>query len=129
MMRLVIGLAVLLGACQRDETISAYAEPGATYALVEMSGRSVDAPITLGFPRRGAASGRGPCNVYSATQTAPYPWIAFERIRTTRRACPDLAVETRYFDMLAQMRIAEVAGDILILSGEGGETLVYHVSK
>jgi heat shock protein HslJ len=46
-------------------------------------------------------------------------------IASTRRACPDLGQETAYFAALADMRFAEVAGTVLILSNKAGGEMVF----
>jgi heat shock protein HslJ len=56
---------------------------------------------------------------------APYPWFEAGDIAVTRRACPDLAAETAFFDALADMTLAEVAGDALILSTPDGREMVF----
>jgi heat shock protein HslJ len=40
-------------------------------------------------------------------------------------ACPDLALESEFFDALEGMTLAEVAGDTLILSNSVGRKLVF----
>ena len=43
----------------------------------------------------------------------------------TRRACPELAEETRFFQTLEDMTLAEVQGPVLILSNEDGTEMVF----
>lgn len=123
MKRLLLVLA--LAACGPDETISAFGG-GDDYVLQEMNGNTISAPtITLNISDTGQISGQAPCNSYSANQSAPYPWFELGPIASTRRACPDLALETAYFNALASMTIAEVAGPVLILSNEADGMLVF----
>jgi len=119
-------LLTLLGlvACGPDETVSAYGK-GGNYVLIEMDGATVAAQITLNISDSGQISGQGPCNSYAAEQTAPYPWFALGPILSTKRACPDLALEGAYFDALSRMTISEVAGDFLILSNDAKEELTF----
>ena len=116
--------ALFLSAC-KDETISGYADTGASWSLVEVDGVAFQAKATLGFPEKGRIVGNGPCNSYSAAQSAPYPWFDTGPIAATRRACPDLPSETTFFDALAQMSIVEVSGNTLILSNEDGREMVF----
>ena len=114
----------LLSACA-DETISGYADREATYRLVELNGEAFPSRATIAFPEPGTASGTGPCNRWSATQSAPYPWIALGPIAATRRACPNLEDEAAFFRALSDVTLAEILGDILILTTEDGREMVF----
>lgn len=116
---------VFLAACGPDETISGFADPGATYVLQDIDGEAIAARVTITFPAQGEVAGDGPCNAYRATQTAPYPWFALGSVASTRRACPDLALEQHYLATLGRVTLAEVSGPVLILSTADGPALVY----
>ena len=73
---------------------------------------------TVIFLTEGRVEGNGPCNAWSASQTAPYPWIELGPIAATRRACPELAFEGRFFEALTSVSLAEVSGPLLVLSGD-----------
>lgn len=117
-------ILTVLAACGADETISAFGG-GDDYVLIELNGTPVATEITLNISDNGQISGQGPCNRYSADQSAPYPWFAIGPIISTRMACPDLPLEADYFSTLESMTIAEVAGPVLILSNDSNEMLVY----
>jgi len=127
MKRIVIPLVCLLSACGQDETISAFVQPDATYHLIEMGGDPFPSDATIRFPDTGQILGQGPCNTYSATQNAPYPWIEIGPVAATKRACPALFLEARYFEALGQMTAAEALGDTLILTNDLGERLVFEI--
>ncbi|PIV74961.1 MAG: META domain-containing protein [Rhodobacteraceae bacterium CG17_big_fil_post_rev_8_21_14_2_50_65_11] len=114
---------LLLPSCMQDETLSGYAE--GLWVLTEQDGIPVTAAVTLDLSGPGQISGAAPCNRYTATQSAPYPWVAIGPIAATRRACPDLQAEQAYLALLAQMTLAEVSGPVLILSNDSGETLEF----
>lgn len=116
--------ALLLSAC-KDETISGHADAGVVWSLVELDGTAFQASATLSFPEKGRIAGQAPCNSYSGTQTAPYPWFETGPILSTKRACPDLNAETAFFAALSKMNIAEVSGSTLILSNETGRQMVF----
>ncbi|PKP82592.1 MAG: META domain-containing protein [Alphaproteobacteria bacterium HGW-Alphaproteobacteria-2] len=120
-------LPLLLGLsfCAPDETVSGYAGAGSVWRLEEMAGLPAPARVTLGFPAEGRIEGQGPCNAYRGRQTVPYPWFQATDIAATKRACPDLAAEAGYLSLLGEMTLAEVMGDVLILSDETGRTLVF----
>lgn len=121
-----IGLSLSLALCGcGDETISGFTDPDLVYHLVEIDGTPFPADAAIVFPAPGRVHGTGPCNQWSAAQTAPYPWIELGPIAATRRACAALALETRFFRRLGQMRFAEVSGPLLILSNDEGGTLVF----
>ena len=116
-MRLILLLFLVTVGCS-DETVSGYADRGAVYRLIELDGAAYPARATIAFPEEGRAMGDGPCNSWSASQAAPYPWIELGPIAATRRACPELPAETEFFAALGQASLVEVTGSILILSGE-----------
>lgn len=113
----VFPLLLVLPACA-DETVSGYADPAAVYRLE-------GADMTIAFPAQGQIAGKGPCNTYSAAQTAPYPWFETGPILSTKRTCPGLTDELDYFAALGRMTLAEVSGPVLILSNEAGEELAF----
>ena len=117
----------LLGllACSPDETISGQADPAEVFALTSLNGAPVPANITISFPKKGQIAGMAPCNSYSAAQTAPLPWFEPGPIRATRRACPMLTLETRYFDTLSAMEVIERKGGTLLLSAPDGRSLEF----
>ena len=122
MLKLLLPLLFLLSlaGCLRDESVTGYAT--GVWRLAPS-----DALITLDLTTRGQISGRGPCNSYSAPQTAPYPWFEPGPIASTRVASPDLAAEQSYLAALSGMTLAEVSGPILILSNDAGETLEFRL--
>lgn len=125
MFRLIFALPLLLANCATDETISGYVEPSVIFQLTEVDGEPFTSTATISFPEEGRISGRGPCNSYSARQSAPYPWFEIGPVLATRMTCGDLAQEIDFFEKLAQMTQIEVAGNVLILRGEAGRDLVF----
>ncbi len=116
--------ALALSSCA-DETISGYADRGSVYRLAEIDGDPFAAAATIAFPELGQASGDAPCNRWSAVQSSPYPWFELTAISVTRRACLALDEEGRFFEALGDMTLAEVSGDVLILSNETGREMVF----
>ncbi len=121
---LLVVLAVT-SACQRDETVNAYGAADKVWQLQEIDDQPVTFSATLRFPEPGRLSGDAPCNSYQAPMTVPYPWFEVTQITATRRACPALAEETRYFTTLKAMSLSEVLGDTLILSTPEGRNMVF----
>ena len=128
MRRVAIGLAcvTILNACGPDETVSAYAADTA-YSLDGIGGIPFGARATMVF-FDGTVSGEGPCNRYSAPLSVPYPWFQLGPVTATRRACPDLEAEARFFGALSEMQFAEAQGNVLILSNEAGQEMVFRTS-
>ncbi|GIT90222.1 hypothetical protein JANAI62_02950 [Jannaschia pagri] len=118
-------LCTLLALFCPDETISGYAEPTVSYALVEMAEADVALDATISFPEEGVVQGRGPCNTFTAAQSLPYPWISIGPVKTTRAACPELASETAFLAALERATLAEVQGPTLILSTVDEVLLVF----
>ena len=115
----------MFSACAADESISKFVDPTAQYHLVELDGEPFTAMATIAFPEAGQVIGQAPCNRYFATQTVPYPWFGLDGIGATEMACADLPAEAAYFAALADMTLAEVVGDTLILSNPTGRQLVF----
>lgn len=113
--------SLFLTACtqpKQDETISGYVSPHAVWILQTLNGTAVGPEVTLSFPEKGRIFGNAPCNSYSGQQTAPLPWFNVAGVLSTKKACPDLALEGKYFRALEAATMAEVLGDTLLLSGE-----------
>ncbi|GLQ35039.1 hypothetical protein GCM10007939_13220 [Amylibacter marinus] len=125
MYKFLVLCALPLSACAADETISGYVDADAIWVLRQMDQQPVHAQITLQFPAKGQARGQAPCNSYHAQQTAPLPWFQLGPIAATKRACPDLPLETRYFSALSRATMAESTGNTLILSDDDGLELIY----
>ena len=129
-MRLALLLPLLLSALScGDETISGYTDRGAVFQLRELDGAHYPARATLSFPEEGQVAGEGPCNSFRASQSAPYPWFAPGPIAATRRACPDLEAESRFFAALSEMTLIEAQGDTVILTNEAGREMVFRRSQ
>lgn len=111
-----------------DETLAGYMPKNTVWQLTEMDGVAVSAQITIRFHARGSVTGQAPCNRYQAHQTAPYPWIRIERLVATKRACPNLALETRYLTQLQSMTLSEISGPVLLLRTETGDTLAFRTA-
>ncbi len=125
MLRLSFLILALLPACQQDQTVSGFAAPGQTWVLQELDGAPFAARATLVFPEAGKIAGQAPCNRYSGTQKAPYPWFETGPIVATEMACPDLDKEVRFFQALENMSLVEVSGNTLILSNDKGDQMVF----
>lgn len=112
----------------RDEGLSGYVPDDVIWHLTELAGAPAPKGITLEI-ERDQIHGQAPCNRYSAQQSAPYPWFEPGPIAATRMACKDLETEQLYLEQLSKMTLAEVSGDILILSTPDGPRLVFHAGK
>ena len=124
-MRFLLFLLPFLQTSCSDETISGFVDPSATYRLTDIAGASFEALATVSFPDPGTAKGHGPCNTWAAKQSAPYPWIELGPIAATRRACQDMASEQVFFEILTQITLAEVQGEVLLLTHEDGRILTF----
>ncbi len=123
-MRLIF-ILLALAACKADETISGYTDSDATWALVEMDGKPFPARATIAFPSEGNVTGQAPGHTYTSTQTVPLPWFELGPIIATKMACADLNLETRFFEALTAMTLAEVAGNTIILTNDMGREMVF----
>jgi heat shock protein HslJ len=123
--RLTLACLFAVSACGADETVSGYAGAKDTWRLTELDQVTFRSNATIRFHPKGRITGEGPCNGYAAAQMAPYPWFRAEQILATRRACPDLPDEQRFFDALGEMTLVEVSADVLILSTPGDREMVF----
>jgi len=120
---------MLLASCYGDETLSAYGASDVTWQLEELDGNPFQASASLTFPEEGQVAGNAPCNSFSGQQSAPYPWVEITDLAVTRRACPDLAAEGEFLAALSEMTLAEVSGDLLILSNDNGREMVFQATQ
>lgn len=118
-------LPVVLAACgvPVSETVSGRAQ--GEWVLESVNDAPARAVLTIRFAEDGTLEGSGPCNRFSARQTAPLPWFELAEISVTERACAVLAEEAALLDLLVRMAFAEIAGDTLLLTGGQGESLLF----
>jgi heat shock protein HslJ len=116
-----------LSACA-DETLSGYLAESDAWALQGEEDRSTAVPFRITFPRKGHIEGAGICTDFTARQTAPYPWFALEAVRISATNCPEgdaLRADQEKLEGLKRMTLAEISGNILILSNDDGEQLTF----
>ncbi len=128
MLRLACLILLLPSACSSDETISAFVDPATVFRLHEIDGAAFDAKATVQFPKPGQITGQAPCNSFHGVQSLPYPWFGADPIAATKRGCPDLPAEARFFAALGDMTLAEVSGDTLILSNDAGRQMLFRAA-
>ena len=124
-----LAIMLLTPACKADETLSGYGAAGSVWTLRQIDKTAFTGTATITFPEAGKIAGRAPCNRYFGQQTVPYPWFKAEGIGATKMACPDLALESLYFETLQAMTLAEVSGDVMILSNDNGREMVFRTTK
>lgn len=124
-MKQLLPALVLLAACQiSDKTLAGHGALG-QWQLTEINGTPFAASATITFQEDGKVSGNAPCNSFGATQTAPYPWFELSPVFSTKRACNDLAAENAFLGALQNMSLAEVSGNVLVLSNDAGNTMEF----
>ncbi len=130
MTRLILTLPLLaLLQCNKDESVAAYGAADRTWTLQEIDGQSFEASALLRFPEEGRIEGNAPCNSYSGTLNAPYPWFEVTDLNATRAACAGLEAEGFYFAALLAMTQSEVSGNVLILRNEDGHEMVFKAAE
>ena len=121
---IVFAILLTLAFQNQDQTVRAYGGADHVWQVATLRGSPFPARATLAFPKIGMIAGEAPCNSYRAAMHIPYPWFGTERIITTKRACPDLAVETAFLSALQEATLAEVGPQELILKNEAGDLLL-----
>ena len=122
---MLLALMPLLAGCAGDETLRAYGAADRDWQLQSLDGAPFAARVVLRFPEKGVLMGEAPCNRFSGQQEAPYPWFEARGVVTTKRACPDLVLESAFLSALQAMTLAEVSGDVLVLSTPEGREMVF----
>lgn len=118
-----------LAGCRADETVTAYGGADKLWVLESLDGKPFDEPATLSFPESGQIAGQAPCNRFTATQSAPYPWFEAGAIAATRMACPALDAETVFLTALSEMTLVEIQGDTMILSNDAGRQMLFKAAS
>jgi heat shock protein HslJ len=108
---------------------SPYDTPDQVWSLTELDGKPFAATATLTFPEAGKIAGKAPCNRYFGALPGTYPAFKPEKVGATRMACPDLQAETVFFQALAAMTTANVAGNTLTLTGPDGRNMVFTLAS
>ena len=123
---LALTALALLAACG-TETVSTIADRDATFVLTAIDGAPFPTRATIRFPAQDRIAGEGPCNSYTAAQSAPYPWFEPGPLAATQRACADpddTRAEAAFFRALSLMRQADLNGPVLRLTDTGRRTIM-----
>ncbi|KIC12468.1 hypothetical protein RA19_02235 [Leisingera sp. ANG-M1] len=116
---------LLTGACTSDETLSAYGAAGKLWRLSSIDGKVFPAAASLRFPAPGLIAGQAPCGRFQGKQTAPYPWFEASAIAAAQDSCPQPEAEQAFLHALQEMTLAEVSGNVLILSNVQGREMLF----
>jgi heat shock protein HslJ len=84
---------------------------------------SARAEIDLSVP--GQVSGHAPCNGFSGSRRGDWPDVEFGPLRSTRRACPELAAEHAFLMALQAMTRAEMREGQLVLTAQDGREMLF----
>ncbi|QRZ15369.1 META domain-containing protein [Paracoccus methylovorus] len=94
--------------------------PTGPYVLVGIGSDTVpQRNVGMTIEADGSVSGQGPCNHYSAKQTAEPPAFALGPLTTSRMACAGNAgrLETRFFEALSAANGITYEGGVLTIQG------------
>ncbi|MEM7318971.1 MAG: META domain-containing protein [Pseudomonadota bacterium] len=116
---------IVPGFCDRDESVAAYGAGDRVWELTEIDQNRFPASAMLAFPKPGEIAGQAPCNSYTASLDAPYPWFEMKNFASSQSACDALLEEGTYFAALMAMTEVEVSGDVLILRNDSGHEMVF----
>lgn len=113
-------LSLLAGCEPQNPTTSGAAVPTGPYVLVGIGSDTVpQRNVGLTIEADGSISGTGPCNTYSAKQTAEPPAFKLGPLVTTKMACSGLAgqLENRFFAAIGQADGITYQGGVLKITG------------
>ncbi|NOT39738.1 MAG: META domain-containing protein [Alphaproteobacteria bacterium] len=119
--------ALILASCTAGNAPAAPPLAGSQWVLKAMSGwemgKAPQVP-TLNFQSDTQVGGRGGCNSWGGSYELKGTSVRFGQMRSTLMACAyGMDVETRFHEMLREVRTLTVAGDTLTLGGDGGGEL------
>lgn len=96
---------------------------GTTWQLVQIMARDItpeDHNYTLILRSNGTATGKGNCNVFTATyRMTSSRELSISNIGSTRRLCPNHEAENAFFDLLESVTHYEMDADIMLLLSNG----------
>ena len=109
--------ALGLSACGPETSTSQGSVPFGPYYIVGIGADAVPTRNATLNLMDGAISGTGPCNSFTAVNSATLPAIQITSFTASRASCEASALEQRYFAALQQATSAEYAGQVLTLKG------------
>ncbi|MFW8635006.1 META domain-containing protein [Cribrihabitans pelagius] len=121
----LIAACAALAACGSGETLYSYGAAGKAWQLESLDGADHRGMVSLRFPAPGRVAGQSPCGRFRARQTAPYPWLEIQALTVSGPACPGQTAEAALLAALQEMSLAEVAGDVMILSNDAGREMLF----
>ncbi|WP_246175152.1 META domain-containing protein [Paracoccus limosus] len=116
-----LAVVTAVSACEpQNPPAPGAAVPTGHYVLVGIGSDTVpQRNVGLTIESDGSISGTGPCNTYSAKQTATPPAFKLGPLITTRMACSGLAgqLENRFFAAVGQADGISYQGGVLKITG------------
>lgn len=116
----LVAMSVLAACEPQSPAVAGAAVPTGPYVLVGIGTDTVpQRNVGLTIESDGSISGTGPCNTYSAKQTAEPPAFKLGPLVTTRMACSGLAgqLENRFFAAIGQADGITYSGGVLKVTG------------
>lgn len=116
---------LFLYVCQTDETLAGYAERHVAYHLVEQAGQDNVPSTIFRITGRKQFSVTTPCGSFAGRFTAPLPWIEIPEPNHTPAPCEETAAVALVIGDLTKATLAEIAGDVIMLSDDAGPILTF----
>lgn len=137
---LIIALAIITVSCntkkevvtnneQVEAQVSSMALSETVWNLQELNGQviSLDKNFpkqpNLIFTRKNDISGNLGCNNFSSNYQLTDNTITIKQIASTQMACPNLAIEQKFIEVLEQTKHVEIEKDILLLKNKDQEII------
>ena len=116
-------VALMVGCCPCRKGKNNLPLKGTEWHLMRMMGKDVtlgDDKFVFSFGEDGSFAGIGACNQFTgAYKSSDTRALKFESVATTRRMCPDVALEAEFSTILDRATHYEVDGNILMILSNG----------
>lgn len=121
---------LLLSACNSlNKTTETKKLENTNWVLISIGNEkpSIENPITLVFQQENKFSGKGVCNRYFGEYIQNEKQLKFQKVGSTKMACPNLSVESNYFNLLNLVESFEIKNKQLLLKSKE-TTLIFESS-
>lgn len=128
---IILSCTILISCSSSEKSVKVKSTPleGTNWSLYQIDGKaySSETKVTINFKYPDAkVSGSAPCNNYFGTYVHGGEILTFGTLASTKKACPDLEMESKYLSLLQSTAKFIILGTELNLYDSSGKlTLVF----